>query len=81
MFFIFFYNLLNFGNRQIIIVAQVFDKLDLINIAFAVFSGIDSGFAGLAQQAFADIKVNGFFGDAGFFDEFADFHRSPGGSD
>ena len=74
LFFVFFYNFLNQGNWKVIIIPHFLDEPHLFDVIFVIICDINSGFAGLSKQTFMDIKVNGFFGNAGTFNQGADPH-------
>jgi hypothetical protein len=46
----------------------------LFNVFFTIIRCIGARFAGFAQKALADVKMNGFFGNAGSLDQLANLH-------
>lgn len=56
------------------IAPQFLDEPDLFDVIFVIICDINSGFVRLPKQTFTDIKMNGFFGNAGTFNHGADLH-------
>jgi hypothetical protein len=67
-----------FRDREVIIVSEVFDQLNLIHVVFIIFGGVHTGFARFAQKSLTDVKMDGLLGNAGPLDQLANLHNDLG---
>jgi hypothetical protein len=62
-----------------IAVLKFLNQTNALHIAIIIIRNISSPFAGLGEEAFADVIMDGFFGDAGSLNQLTDFQRKTPG--
>jgi len=68
----------DFGDRQKETVPQLLDEQHAVDMHRRIIGDAGAGLARLSEKPLADIKVDGFLGDAGLFYEFSDSHITIG---
>jgi len=68
-FFLFFEDVLDHGEGKKIAILEFSDEADALHIAVVIFRNIPSLFVGLGKESFTDVKMDGFFGNLGIFDQ------------